>query len=79
MLTFSQKSKAKTILVASLAPVHKRMTFQQNFDLLQSTVLSSIDITACGLSAKDRDEKKNPVSDLELNLSKTATKAIEFY
>ena len=33
----------------------------------------------CGLSAKDRGAIKNPVSDLELNLSKTATKAIEFY
>ena len=33
----------------------------------------------CGLSAKDRGATENPVSDLELNLSKTATKAIKFY
>ena len=33
----------------------------------------------CGLSAKDRGATKNPVSDLELDLSKTATKAIESY
>ena len=33
----------------------------------------------CGLSAKDRGATENPVSDLELKLSKTATKAIEFY
>ena len=31
------------------------------------------------LSAKDRGATENPVSDLELNLSKTATKAIKFY
>ena len=36
-------------------------------------------LTLCRLSAKDRWATKNPVSDLELNLSKTATKAIEFY
>ena len=33
----------------------------------------------CGPSAKDRGATENPVSDLELNLSKTATKAIKFY
>ena len=33
----------------------------------------------CTLSAKDRGATKNPVSDLELNLSKTATNAIKFY
>ena len=33
----------------------------------------------CGLSAKDRGATGNPGSDLELNLSKTATKAIKFY
>ena len=33
----------------------------------------------CGLSAKDRGATENSVSDLELNLSKTATKAIKFY
>ena len=33
----------------------------------------------CGLSANDRGTTENPVSDLELNLSKTATKAIKFY
>ena len=36
-------------------------------------------IKACGLSAKDRGATKNLVSDLELNLSKTAKKAIEFW
>ena len=30
-----------------------------------------------GLSAKDQGATENPVSDLELNLSKTATKAIK--
>ena len=34
---------------------------------------------ACRLSVKDRGATKSPVSDLELNLSQTATKAIEFY
>ena len=33
----------------------------------------------CGLSAKDQGTTENPVSDLEPNLSKTATKAIKFY
>ena len=36
-------------------------------------------LPACELSAKDRGATENPVSDLELNLSKTAIKAIEFY
>ena len=36
-------------------------------------------VRVCGLSAKDRGAAENPVSDLELNFSKTATKAIEFY
>ena len=31
------------------------------------------------VSAKGRGFTENPVSDLELNLSETATKAIEFY
>ena len=35
--------------------------------------------TLDSLSAKNRGATKNPVSDLELNLSKTATKAIKFY
>ena len=39
----------------------------------------AIFLVLCGLSAKDRGATKNPVSDLELNLSKTATKGIEFY
>ena len=36
-------------------------------------------VLLCGLSAKDRGATENPVSDLELNLSKTATKVIKFY
>ena len=39
----------------------------------------SLDSILCGLSSKDRGATENPVSDLELNLNKTATKAIEFY
>ena len=38
-----------------------------------------VSLLECGLSAKDRGATENPVSDLELNLNKTATKAIEFY
>ena len=38
-----------------------------------------VSLLECGLSAKDRGATENPVSDLELNLNKTATKAIVFY
>ena len=38
-----------------------------------------VSLLECGLSAKDRGATENAVTDLELNLSKTATKAIEFY
>ena len=40
---------------------------------------AKIDHKPCGLSAKDWGATENPVSDLELNLSQTATKAIEFF
>ena len=54
----------------------KKVINSSKFCTLLISILVS-DNSLCGLSAKDRGVTENPVSDLELNLSKTARKAIE--
>ena len=70
---------AKTSLHFALWTLSNDYLGKYSFKILESNTFGlESEFEIWKLSAKDRGATENPVSNFELNLSKTATKAIEF-